>query len=132
MELYCCGCEKKVEPRLTSGEETYPHRHDLAPLPFWICDECRNFVGCHHKTDNPTRALGCIATQEIKNARKHIHALLDPIWKSGKMTRKEIYSKLSEATGRKYHTGNIRSIEEARIIYREASSLNKENNNERD
>ena len=65
--------------RLTDGKEVYPHRSDLNSLPFWICDRCRNFVGCHHKTKNPTRPLGCIPNKEMKNARKHIHNLLDPI-----------------------------------------------------
>jgi len=118
MELHCCGCGKKAESRLTNGEETYPHRPDLASLPFWKCDVCGNFVGCHHKTDNPTRPLGCIPTPEIKNARKHIHAILDPIWKSKKISRKKLYALISEKTGRKYHTANIRSVDEARNIYK--------------
>lgn len=78
-EIYCCGCEKKVPARLTDGAEIYPHRHDLSGLPFWKCDTCGNFVGCHHKTKNRTRPLGCIPTPEIKEARKRIHSLLDPL-----------------------------------------------------
>ena len=84
MNIRCCGCQKKVEARLTDGSEIYPHRKDLYSLPFWKCDVCGNFVGCHHKTKNRTRPLGCIPTPEIKNARKHIHAILDPLWQSGK------------------------------------------------
>ena len=66
-KIYCCGCGKKVSPRLTSGKEVYPHRSDLIKLPFWKCDKCGNFVGCHHKTKNRTATLGVIATKEIKN-----------------------------------------------------------------
>jgi len=117
-KIYCCQCEKKVKARLTTGKEIYPHRADLANLPFWICDECINFVGCHHKTRNSTQPLGVIPTLEIKEARKHIHALLDPIWKSGKMNRTQLYALLSEKIGWTYHTAKIRSIEEARIIYK--------------
>ena len=115
--IRCCGCDgEKVEARLTDGSEIYPHRKDLYSLPFWKCDACGNFVGCHHKTKNRTQPLGCIPTPELKNARKHIHKLLDPIWESGKMKRKDIYAKISERVGWKYHTAQIRSVEEAREI----------------
>ena len=116
--LHCCGCEAEVPARLTNGREVYPHRPDLGALPFWRCDACGNFVGCHHKTGNPTQPLGCIPTPEIKAARKHIHALLDPIWQSGRMGRCEAYKRISDAVGWKYHTAKIRSIEEARTVYR--------------
>ena len=118
MKIYCCGCGEKVEARLTNGGEVYPHRGDLKKIPFWICDSCKNFVGCHHKTSKPTTPLGCIATPEIKNARKHIHRILDPIWQSGKISRSKLYKIISNKTGRKYHTSHIRNIEEAREIYR--------------
>jgi len=118
MLIHCCGCDEKIEARLTDGCEIYPHRTDLSSLPFWKCDTCGNFVGCHHKTDKPTRPLGCIPTPEIREARKHIHAKLDPIWQSGKISRNQFYKKLSEMLGWKYHTANIRSVEEAREVYK--------------
>jgi len=34
------------------------------------------------------------------------------------MTRKEIYREISNQLGWKYHTANIRSIEEAREVYK--------------
>jgi len=123
MRLHCCACGGEVEARLTNGGEIYPHRSDLFSLPFWKCDNCGNFVGCHHKTKDRTRPLGCIPTQEIKNARKHIHALIDPIWESGKMTRKSLYCELAVTLGREYHTADIRTIDEARAIYRKAREL---------
>lgn len=118
MGLYCCGCRRDVRARLTTGEEIYPHRSDLHSLPFWKCDRCGNHVGCHHKTKNRTAPLGCIPTPELKNARKHIHAILDPIWQSGLVNRKEVYAAISKKVGRKYHTAEIRSIEEARKVYK--------------
>lgn len=118
MEIYCCGCGDKIEARLTDGKEIYPHRDDLHLLPFWKCDTCQNFVGCHHKTKNRTQPLGCIPTPEIKKARQRIHQLLDPIWQSGKMERKEVYRYISEKIGWSYHTAKIRSVEEAREIYK--------------
>ena len=123
MRLYCCGCQATTTARLTNGAEIYPHRPDLRDLPFWRCDHCGNYVGCHHKTQDRTRPLGCIPTPEIKNARRHIHQLLDPVWQSGRMTRQVLYRALGDALGRQYHTANIRSIEEAREVYRAARSL---------
>lgn len=119
MKIRCCGCGgEKVDARLTDGKECYPHRKDLHILPFWKCDACGNFVGCHHKTKNRTHPLGCIPTPEIKNARRHIHLLLDPIWKSGAIKRRALYAQITEKIGWGYHTANIRSIEEARQVYR--------------
>ena len=122
-EIYCCDCQSKVMARLTDGSEVYPHRADLHSLPFWMCDYCGNFVGCHHKTSNPTNPLGNIPTPEIKRARQHIHALIDPLWQSGKIKRKEIYQKLTDAMGWKYHTAKIRDIDEARDVYRAAKEI---------
>lgn len=101
----------------------YPHRPDLHAQPFWKCDACGNYVGCHHKTDKPITPLGCIPTPEIKNARKHIHAILDPLWQSGRISRKQLYGIISERTGRCYHTAQIRSVEEAREVYRDVKRI---------
>jgi len=128
VKIYCCACTQDIEARLTSGKEIYPHRADLKDLPFWKCDTCGNFVGCHHKTNNRTAPLGCIPTAEIKNARKHIHALIDPMYKSGQITRTKLYERLSDAVGWKYHTAKIRTIEEARTAYRAAQQIAKEIN----
>lgn len=126
MKLYCCGCQKDVSARLTDGGEIYPHRPDLSALPFWRCDACRNYVGCHHKTGNPANPLGCIPTPELKRARNHIHAILDPIWQSGKMARTTLYAAISKRTGWKYHTAKIRTIEEARTVYKIVRELSKQ------
>ena len=123
VHLHCCGCGQDVRPRLTDGAEIYPHRADLASLPFWKCDDCGNHVGCHHKTADRTKPLGCIPTPEIRNARSHLHALIDPVWKSGKMKRGQIYAHLSKALGRQFHTADIRTVEEAREVYRIAKSF---------
>jgi hypothetical protein len=104
--------------RLTSGAEIYPHRSDLADLPFWKCDTCGNYVGCHHKTGKPTEPLGNIPTPELRKARNHIHAILDPLWQSKKYRRKELYGLISDHMGFGYHTAKLRTIEEARKVYK--------------
>lgn len=116
MKIFCCGCEKEVEAELTTGESVYPNRKDLHALPFWRCNACNNYVGCHHKTKNRTAPLGAIPTPEIRAERQEIHKLIDPIWRSGRISRKQLYKKISALTGKKYHTANIRSMEEARKI----------------
>lgn len=122
--LFCCGCKGDVHPRLTTGVEIYPHRKDLADLPFWKCDACKNFVGCHHKTKNRTRPLGCIPTPEIKRARQEIHKVIDPLWKSGRVTRRGLYDMIAHVLDlEEYHTAEIRSIEQARDVYRTAKEL---------
>lgn len=123
MNLWCCTCRKDVDARLTSGAEVYPHRPDLADIPRWKCDGCGNHVGTHHKTKNRTKPLGNIPSAEIKNARIKIHELIDPMWKSGKMRRGQLYARLSAALGYTYHTGEIKTIDEARNIYRVARQI---------
>lgn len=111
--IYCCACRVDVDARLTTGAEIYPHRSDLHALPFWKCDTCGNYVGCHHKTKDRTRPLGCIPTPRIMALRKQIHAVLDPLWKSGAMNRGALYAAISGHIGWTYHTGDIRSEEDA-------------------
>jgi|GEM_PF-778748 len=115
--IYCCGCSIEVAARLTYGIEVYPHRADLQEQPFWRCDACGNFVGCHYKTKACTTPMGCIPTLEIKNERKRIHVLLDSIWKSGRIGRMKLYQAISNEVGWEYHTGQIRSVSDAHKVY---------------
>ena len=117
-KIWCCGCNCEVSAKLTSGREVYPHRKDLSLLPFWKCNSCGNWVGCHHKTKDRTRPLGVIPTPEIKKARSHIHSLIDPLWKSGTVKRGKLYSMISDSIGYSYHTAEIKTVEDAREIYR--------------
>lgn len=117
MEIWCCGCNYDVSARLTDGREIYGHRPDLYGLPFWRCDTCRNYVGCHHKTVDRTRPLGCIPTRALKDARTKLHAAIDPIWKSKKMGRREIYVEIAKRLGiKEYHTANIRDVATAKAV----------------
>lgn len=117
MTIYCTGCSADVVARLTDGTEMYPHRPDLAAMPFWVHDVCGSFVGTHHKTRNKHKPLGFLASPEVKKWRKIIHATLDPLWKSGKIKRGQAYAFISHRIGHTYHTGEIYSVEEGRHIY---------------
>lgn len=120
MKLWCCTCQSDVEARLTDGREVYPHRPDLADLPRWKCDGCGNSVGTHHKTKDRTRPLGNIPSPELKRARMHIHELIDPVWRTKRMKRGTLYGEISKRLGYEYHTGEIKTLDEARRVYRVA------------
>tara|TARA_R110000868_G_scaffold156404_1_gene383238 strand:- start:191 stop:577 length:387 start_codon:yes stop_codon:yes gene_type:complete len=123
LKMYCCGCKQSVKARLTNGEEVYQHLPKLAQIPFWICDTCKNFVGTHHKSTNPTKPLGVIATPEIKKLRILIHSKLDKIWKEKIMTRKKVYKKISDKMNFDYHTANIKHLSEAEKVLEIISTL---------
>lgn len=125
MKIYCTGCKSDVEARLIDGAEAYPYREDLASLPFWKCDTCKNFVGCHHKTKNRTKPLGNIPTKELKVARQYIHKILDPLWQSGTYTRGQLYNRISDFMGFKYHTAELANLEDARKVYKYILELKK-------
>jgi hypothetical protein len=116
MKIYCCGCKKYVIPRLTTGREIYPHRENLHRLKFYKCDTCNNYVGTHKNSVKKIIPLGNISTSKLRNLRMQIHNLIDPIWKSGKMKRKDLYKKISQEIGWEYHTAKIRSADEAEKI----------------
>lgn len=116
MNIYCTECKKDVKARLTSGAEVYPHRKDLANNPQWICDTCKNFVGTHHKSNDKTKPLGVIAGKDIKLLRQQIHAIVEPKFRTGELNRQILYGQLSSVLGKTYHTGEIRSVEEANEI----------------
>ena len=117
MEVYCCECSEKVEAIKTTGEKVYPHRKDLYNLVFWECPHCNNFVGTHKNSKN-NAPLGCICGKELKQAKMKIHDILDPLWENKTYKRTELYKIISDKIGWKYHTAMIKTIEEAREIYK--------------
>ena len=114
MQIFCCTCNTDIDCSLVTGMQVYPHRYDLRNMKFYRCPVCKNFVGTHKGTEIP---LGVIANEEIKNARMHIHSLLDPIWRSGKVSRRKCYKLISNKLGYEYHTANLKSIDECRNVY---------------
>lgn len=125
MKIYCTGCEQDVEARLTNGAERYPHRPDLAELPFWTHDGCDTWVGCHHKTSKPTRPLGFLATKEMFAYRSTIHDIIDPLWQYNHMKRGQVYAYMTRELGYQYHTGEIKTVKEAKRVFHIAEKLQK-------
>ena len=119
MEIFCTVCKKDMPARLASDMEIYGRSYGKT---VYIC-ECGAYVGTHKGTDNP---LGVMSGHEMRNAKIHIHALIDPLWKSKKIKRGKLYKMLSDRLGYEYHTGDIRTIEEARRVYKVARRVIKE------
>lgn len=121
--IWCVACAEMVEPRLTTGQEVYSHRPDLSEKPYWRCDTCSNWVGCHRGTITP---LGCIPTPELKAWRTKIHSVLDPLWQGHWTSRSAIYARLSSVLGREYHTAELRSLGEASMVYQALQNIQHE------
>lgn len=117
--IWCTNCNREVDAILTDGSEMYPSRPDLARIPFWVCptDGCNAFVGTHHKSRQKYKPLGFLATPAVKKWRMIIHGILDPLWREGKATRKDLYQEIGDKLGRTYHTAEIYSENEGRQIY---------------
>lgn len=68
----------------------------------WYCKDCDAYVGCHNNTKTP---LGIMANRELREWRIKAHAAIDPLWKTGFMTRKEVYALLEGYFGKPIHMG---------------------------
>ena len=100
--------------KLVTGREIYPKRLDLYDKKFYACMPCGAYVGCHPGTE---RALGGLANKETREARGMAHQAFDPMWKSGKMSRREAYAWLKKALGAagEVHIGNMSVKECSRV-----------------
>ena len=114
--LHCGG-----DCRLTNGVEVYPHRTDLYPKLFYVCDRCDASVGVHSGTEKP---LGHAADKPTRNARMLLHEqILDPLWKNEpdrRAARRWVYKFLAKALGierEDCHTGMF-TIERCRDAWR--------------
>lgn len=93
-EVKCPYCGS--DAHLVGGKKIYPHRPDLYEKVFYECEPCGAFVGCHFGTTNP---LGRLANAELRKKKMAAHALFDPIWRTGQMSRSEAYKMLAEKLG---------------------------------
>ena len=69
-----CG----LAAQLVTGADIYRGRDDLAKKPFWRCEPCQTWCGCHLGTNKP---LGIPADKKTREARLVLHQnVLDPLW----------------------------------------------------
>lgn len=97
--LTCPYCKNAA--RWCSNEERYGRRYGQSYMCYW-CKDCDAYVGCHQNSKKP---LGSMANAELRKLRILAHAVIDPLWRSGKMDRRQMYRMLSEKLGRTVHIG---------------------------
>lgn len=68
----------------------------------YYCQPCDAYVGCHENTKKP---LGTMTNAEGREWRKKAHAVFDPLWKSGKMSRDTAYGILRRHFNKEVHIG---------------------------
>lgn len=86
----CPYCDR--EPLLVKGDVIYPKRQDLVNNLYWLCKPCDAYVGCHGDSSRP---MGRLANAELRQAKVKAHKVFDPLWKSGRMTRRQAYAWLA-------------------------------------
>jgi hypothetical protein len=90
----CPYCDQPAV--LVGGDHIYPRRPDLAHKRFWRCDPCDAHVGCH-QTGGGTVPLGRLANAALRKAKMAAHAAFDPVWRDGRLSRREAYRRLAAA-----------------------------------
>lgn len=96
MKVSCPYCHRDAD--LVTGCAIYPRRRDLADKWFYRCVPCDARVGCHVGT-KPPKPLGRLANAELRGLKQQVHALFDPLWRSGTMSRNGAYAWLSKSLG---------------------------------
>lgn len=89
----CPFCGSSVS--LVDSTKVYGRSYGL----IYLCDSyptCDTRVGCHPGTVTP---LGTLANAELRRWRNRTHSKFDPLWKSGRMSRKAAYKWLSQQLG---------------------------------
>lgn len=109
--MICPYCKK--EAKFCSNAEVYGKRFGKSHMCYW-CVFCDAYVGTHNNTAKP---LGTMANRALRKMRQHVHGAIDPLWKSGKYTRGEVYKRLSDAFGHEIHVGES-DIEKCKEICR--------------
>lgn len=112
-QLYCSKCNKTVQAVMVTGADIYPSRPDLAKKKFWQCPTCKNY--CSYGA-----LQVAIPTPELRDARRKIHKIIDPLWKSGMVSRGWVYKEMSEIAGYPFHNGTLTNPGEADKMYRAA------------
>ena len=97
--MICPYCHKEAE--WVENKEIYGRNYGKSYMCY-LCRDCNAYVGCHH---NSRKALGTMANAELRSWRVKVHSVIDPLWKSSKMPRKQVYQRLKKHFGRVIHIG---------------------------
>ena len=97
--MKCPYCNKEAE--WVDNKKVYGKRYGKSYMCWW-CKPCDAYVGCHCNTKIP---LGTMANVELREWRIKAHNRIDPFWKNGDLTRKEVYQFLKEHFNKEIHIG---------------------------
>ena len=113
--MKCQHCKNEAE--WVSNAEVYGKPYGTSYM-IWLCRPCDAFVGCHNNTKTPKGRF--LAKQDLREARKRAHAVIDPLWQSKKYKRKTVHIRLKEAFGKEVHVGDTETVEECEEIIKTA------------
>jgi len=124
-KLHCTSCNKTVNATIKKETEIYPDRKAYLakrePRDYWAC-----VCGSHVRVDKEkVHVRYVLTTGKFSAIKNNIHSLIDPIWKSKKMTRPEVYRYMSKITKTKdFHVSLISCMKDAEKALKEAETLN--------
>lgn len=77
---------------------------------------CDAYVGCHKNSDIP---LGRMANKQLRKWKILAHNAFDPLWKTGRMTRREAYTymqKIMKMDRKEAHIGKFDVMECRKLV----------------
>lgn len=98
-KMICPKCNK--EAPWVENKEKYGKNYGKSYMCYF-CKPCGTYVGCHNNTRKP---LGTMADKELMQWRMKAHKVFDPLWKEGKLTRRQAYNLLRNSFGKYIHIG---------------------------
>lgn len=114
----CLCCDDHVRAKLVLGSVAAPHIPRLADKLYFLCRECRNFVGCWHNKDDMYIPIGTIPTKEVQAEREIIYQKIQSLVDAGHYKRTTLYTLLSKKCGwrDKFGVAKINSVMQAKNI----------------
>ena len=64
---------------LVNGTALFPFQEDGATELYWTCTPCDAYIGTYR---NSTEPRGRLANPELRDAKRRLHKVYDPLWKA--------------------------------------------------
>lgn len=109
LEQHCPYCKQKAE--WVENKEVYGKNYGDSYM-MHLCRKCDARVGCHNNSRKP---LGTMANKELRMYRMMTHGVVDPLWKTKKYKRGQVYDMLNSHFEETIHIGES-SIEMCKKI----------------
>ena len=112
-----CDCCGEPTVTLTSNSAIYGRKYGDWPYVY-LCMLCGASRGTHPHSVYP---LGLMADKETRSLRTALHAIIDPAWKEGQISRGELYRVMAEGMGlQRFHVGDLTKAQchQANAVFR--------------